>query len=41
MTDPDIDPLDLIIQGIFYTLPWVMTILGLIILTTYLLGDLL
>lgn len=39
MTDPDIDPLDLIIQGVFHLVPWVMTILGLIILATYLFGD--
>ena len=39
MTDPDIDPLDLIIQGIFHLVPWVMNILGLIILATYLFGD--
>ena len=39
MTDPDIDPLDLIIQGIFHLVPSVMTILGLTLLFAYLFGD--
>lgn len=39
-TDPDLDPLDLIIQGVTHILPWLMTITGLIIFGTYLYGDL-
>lgn len=40
MTDPDIDPLDLIIQGVLHILPWLMIIAGVAILTYYLYGDL-
>lgn len=40
MTDPDLDPLDLIIQGIFHIFPWVLTALGILVLTYYLYGDL-
>lgn len=38
MTDPDhdLDPLDLIIQGIFYTVPWGMSICGVGVLTWFL-----
>lgn len=40
MTDPDIDPLDLLIQGVTHILPWLMTITGALILTYFLYGDL-
>lgn len=39
-SDSNPDPLDLIIQGVTHILPGLMTITGLIILGTYLYGDL-
>ena len=39
-TDPDLDPLDLIIQGVLHILPGLMALGGITILTYYLYGAL-